>query len=44
MKKILLALSLIVVYNNSFACTTTIVSSGGKYITCTVCPNVTICN
>lgn len=44
MKKILLALSLFVVYNSSFACTTTIVSSGGKYITCTVCPNVTICN
>jgi hypothetical protein len=44
MKKILLAVSLFMVYNISMACTTTIVSSGGKYVTCTVCPNVVICN
>jgi len=44
MKKILLAVSLFMVYNISMACTTTIVSSGGRYVTCTVCPNVVICN
>ena len=44
MKKILLAVTMMFVYNISMACTTTIVSSGGKYITCTICPNVTICN
>jgi hypothetical protein len=44
MKKILLAVSLFMVYNNSMACTTTIVSSDGKYVTCTVCTTVVICN
>lgn len=44
MKHLILAVMLIMVYNISMACTTTIVSSGGKYVTCTVCPNVVICN
>jgi len=45
MKKILLALSLVVVYNSSWACqTTTVMSPDGKVVTCMVCPTVVICN
>ena len=43
MKKILLAVTLVLVYNNSMACTTTTIVSGGKYVVCTVCPNSTVC-
>jgi hypothetical protein len=31
------------VYNNSVACVTTTVVSGGKYVVCTVCPTSTVC-
>ena len=43
MKKILLAVTLVLVYNNSMACVTTTIVSGGKYVVCTVCPNSTVC-
>jgi hypothetical protein len=44
MKKILLAVALVMVYNISMACTTTTVMVNGKVTTCTVCPNTIICN
>jgi len=44
MKKILLAVTLVMVYNISMACTTTTVMVNGKVTTCTVCPNTIICN
>ena len=45
MKKIILALTLTMVYNISMACqTTTIITPDGKVTVCTICPNVVICN
>jgi hypothetical protein len=44
MKKIILAVTLVMVYNISMACTTTTVMVNGKVTTCTVCPNTIICN
>lgn len=45
MKKILLAATLILVYNNSMAScqSTVIVSPDGKVTSCMVCPNVVTC-
>lgn len=44
MKKILLAVTLIMMYNISMACTTTMVTVNGKTTICTVCPNVVTCS
>lgn len=45
MKKIILAIVGMMVYNSSFACqTTTVMSPDGKVVTCMVCPTVVICN
>jgi len=45
MKKIVLAIAAMMVYNSSFACqTTTVMSPDGKIVTCMVCPTVVICN
>jgi len=43
MKKILLAVTLIMVYNISMACTTTTIVNGTKIVTCTICPTSTVC-
>jgi hypothetical protein len=43
MKKIALAVTLVLVYNISMACTTTTIASGNKIVTCTVCPTSTVC-
>ena len=43
MKHLLLAVTLIMVYNISMACTTTTIVSGGKYVVCTICPTSTVC-
>ena len=44
MKKILLAVSLFMVYNNSMACTTTVVvTPDGRVTSCTVCATVVVC-
>jgi hypothetical protein len=44
MKKLVLAIMLMMVYNISMACTTTTVMVNGKVTTCTVCPGTVICN
>ena len=44
MKKILLAVTLMMVYNISMACTTITTINGGVLTVCTICPNVVICN
>jgi hypothetical protein len=44
MKKILLAVTLILVYNNSMACTTTTVVSGDKTVVCTNCGSIVVCS
>ena len=43
MKKILIAVTMILCYNSSMACTTTTIASGTKIVTCTICPNSTVC-
>jgi hypothetical protein len=44
MKKILLAVTTMLVYNSSWACTTTtIIAPDGRVTTCMVCPTVVIC-
>ena len=44
MKKIALAVTLVLVYNISMACTTYTTIVQGKMMVCTVCPTTTICN
>jgi hypothetical protein len=44
MKKILLAGILILVYNNSIACTTTTVVTGDKTVVCTNCGTIVVCS
>jgi hypothetical protein len=44
MKKILLAVTAMLVYNSSMACTTTtVMSPDGRITVCTVCPQVVVC-
>ena len=44
MKKILLAVSLFMVYNNSMACASTVVVyPDGRTMSCTICATVVIC-
>jgi hypothetical protein len=44
MKKILLAVTAMLVYNNSMACTTTtVVTPDGRVTSCTVCATVVVC-
>ena len=45
MNKLVIAIIGMMVYNISMACqTTTVISPDGKITTCTVCPNVVVCN
>jgi hypothetical protein len=45
MKKLVVAILAMMVYNISMACqTTTVISPDGKVTVCTVCPNVVVCN
>jgi len=44
MKKLVIAILAMMVYNISMACTTTTVMINGKVTTCTVCPGTVICN
>lgn len=44
MKKILLAVTAMLVYNSSMACTTTtVMSPNGNVVVCTVCPQLVVC-
>jgi hypothetical protein len=44
MKKILLAVTMMFVYNISMACTTTtVMSPNGNIVVCTVCPQLVVC-
>lgn len=45
MNKLVVAILAMMMYNISVACTTTtVMTPDGKVTTCTVCPNVVICN
>jgi hypothetical protein len=44
MKKIILAVTLVLVYNSSMACTTTTVVSGDKTVVCTNCGSIVVCS
>lgn len=44
MKKIVLAVSLMLVYNISMACRTVTTVNGGVVTVCTICPDTIICN
>ncbi len=44
MKKILLAVTAMLVYNSSMACTTTtVMSPDGTIVVCTICPQLVVC-
>jgi hypothetical protein len=44
MKKILLAATLILVYNSSMACTTTTIVDGSRTVVCTNCGSIVVCS
>ena len=44
MKKIILAVSLMMVYNSSMACRTVTTINNGVVTVCTICPTTIICN
>ena len=44
MKKLVIAIAAMMVYNISMACTTYTTIIQGKILVCTVCPTTTICN
>ena len=44
MKHLVLAVSLMLVYNISMACRTVTTVSGGVMTVCTICPDTIICN
>lgn len=44
MKKLVVAIALMMVYNISMACRTVTTISGGVVVVCTICPDVVVCN
>ena len=44
MKKILLAVAMVLVYNSAMACRTQTIIVGGQMMVCTICPTITTCN
>lgn len=44
MKKLGLAIMLMMVYNISMACRTVTTINGGVVTVCTICPDVVVCN